>query len=439
MILLPIGRDKAVIQRHAWVTYGILAFYFASFIILAVLHAGEERGFVEDVRAIDILISKYPYVKLPKQLEVIVGPEKYRQLAGNMADRPLNADRKQADAAQKRLDDLAASVVDHYRNLGQLRYSYVPADSSLFKVLVSMWVQFSFLALLGDSLVLFSTAPYLEDVFGRPAFAMLYFAGAFAAAVFYGTYAKDPAVGMFGASGAVSAVVGAFLIRFFNARLEFVFVPFIWRPQHRFRFFVPAWVVIPLWAALQLWASTKQYGGGAIANLGGFAFGAFFATGLKLAKYEEKVVAPEVEKQTTWILNEHLTRALETEDVAAREAELNAFLSVKPANDEELQTALDLIRDAVPASQDARFCAQAAAFADRNLAYDVATIAYERTCQLDPSGPNTVRHLMRLGALKKMSGDVIGARKALISAKSHSTCSAEVRATIDARLSQLQA
>src|SRR5256885_1998051 len=132
MILLPIGRDKAVIQRHAWVTYGILAFYFASFVILALLHAGEERGFVEDVRAI-----------------------------------------------------------------------------------------------VGHCFVLFAPGPYVEDVFGRPAFAMLYFGGAFAAAVFYGNYAKDATAGMFGASGAVSAVAGAFLVRFFNAKLEFFFVPFI--------------------------------------------------------------------------------------------------------------------------------------------------------------------------------------------------------------------
>lgn len=439
MILLPIGRDNAVIQRHAWVTYGIVALYLTVFMIVAVRNAGEERGYIEDVRAIELVLAKYPYLDLPKQLEVIVGKEKYAQLSVHSIPRAARIVRAQDSDAQKRLDDLVVSAVDHYRSLGQLKYAYVPAESSILKVLLSMWVQFSFLAFIGDAFVLFSTAPYLEDVFGRPAFAMLYFAGAFSSAVLYGANTPNPKVGMFGASGAVSAVVGAFLVRFFTARLEFFFIPFLWRPQHRFRFFVPAWVVIPLWAALQLWLATKQYGGAAIANLGGFAFGAFFAGGLMIAKYEQKHVAPAVAKQTTWVLNEHLTRAIETDDPNERERAVAAFFPMKPANDEELQTALDLIRELVSGSSSPQFCAQAAAFADRNRDYDMATIAYDRACQLDPAGANTIRHLLRLGTLKKQSGDVIGARTALMRAKSHSACSAEVRANIDARLAQLQA
>lgn len=434
MILLPIGRDNAVIQRHAWVTYGILATYFTVFAILGVMHAGAERGLIEDARAIEVLLAKHPYLHLPQQLEVIVGKQKFQELKDNMAESPRYM---AASDEQKRLDDLAVSAVDHYRNLG-LQYVFVPAESSLAKVFVSMWVQFSFLALLGDCFVLFSTAPYLEDVFGRPAFAMLYFAGAFAAAVLYAARTSDPKLGMFGASGAVSAVVGAFLIRFYKSKLEFFFMPFIWRPQHGFRFYIPTWVVVPLWAGLQLSVATKQYGGGAVANLGGFAFGAFFALGLRFAKYEQQHVAPAVEKQTTWVLNEHLSRALELTDRDEIERELMAFFPLKAANDEELQTALALVQQALVESSSATFCAQSAAFADRNRAFDVATIGYDRSCQLDPASANTVRHLLRLGTLKKQTGDVIGARTALMRAKSHSDCTAEVRANIEARLAQLQ-
>ena len=439
MFLFPIGRDNAVIQRHAWVTYGILASYFTIFVIAALVHAEQERGFVEDVRASLVVVAQYPYLRLPTQLEILMGKEKYLRLIESQPPRPVYYNYKEASAAQRRLNDLVVSAVDHYRNLGQLKYAYVPSESPIFKVLLSMWVQFSFVAVALDCLVLFSTAPYLEDVFGRPAFALLYFAGAFAAAAVYAAQTKDPSIGMYGASGAVSAVLGAFLVRFFKSRLEFMFVPFIWNPQHGYRFFVPTWVVIPLWAALQLWASTKQYGGAAIVNLGGFAFGASFAAGLRFAKYEEKHVAPTVEKEITWTLNEHLSRAAEATDPKTVQRELTAFLPIKPSNDEELQIALDLIRQALESATSPQFCAQAAAFADRNRAYDVATIAYDRTCQLDPSGANTVRHLVRLGTLKKQSGDVIGARMALMRAKAHNDCPAEVRANIEARLAQLQA
>ena len=439
MILLPIGRDNAVIQRHAWVTYGILCTYFAAFLVIAILHKEQERAYVEDVRAIQLVLAKYPEVALPKQLEVILGKEKYDQLNINSGGvRPLYGGARTYEA-QKRLDELAVSAVEHYRNLGQIRYSYRPDESSMFTVLLSMWVQFSFIAFLGDCFVLFSTAPYLEDVFGRPAFVILYFGGALAAAAIYASFAKDPTIGMYGAAGAVSASVGAFFVRFFKSKLEFFFVPFIWRPQHRYRFFVPAWGAIPFWAALQLWVATKEYGGGAVANLGGFAFGAFFAGGMILSKYEAKHVAPAVAQQTTWMLNEHLVRAAEAIDPILLQGELVKFFPLKPANDEELQTAIDLARQALEDAPPAPFCAQVAAFADRHRAYDLATIAYDRVCQLEPNSPNTLRHLLRLGTLKKQTGDVIGARTALMRAKTHAGCSDEIRSNIDARLAQLRA
>jgi uncharacterized membrane protein len=119
--------------------------------------------------------------------------------------------------------------------------------------------------------------------------------------------------------------------------------------------------------------------------------------------------------------------------------ELMKFFNAKPANEEETQTAVDLTAEAIamPAASP-QFCSQAANFAERTKAFDVAVRAYDRACQLDPNAPLTVRHLVRLGTLKKQIGDVIGARTALMRAKTHSACTEEVRATIEARLAQLK-
>ena len=430
MVLFPIGRDQGVIRRHAWVTYAILALYFAVFATLAVKHAGAERRFVENAHAIDLLIRKDPYVVLPKQLEVIIGREKFQKLQSEMPERPLRGvDPKRLDEAQKRLDDIAVQIVDDYRNIGQLQDAYVPAQSSMFKVFLSMWVQFSFLALIVDCLVLFSTGPYIEDVFGRPAYVLLYVAGAFSSAVVFGSYVNDPNLGLFGAAGAISAVVGAFLVRFYNSKLDMMFLVY--------RFTAPAWLVIVAWAGVQIFYAS-QSSANAIANLGGFAFGVFFAAGLKLAKYEETVVAPHVSNQTTWAMNEHLMRALESDDAATRRSELTAFFAAKTARAEEVETAMELVRESLRDS-DAQFCSQAASFAERNRAFDLALAAYDRACALDPAGANAVRNLMRIGSLKKQAGDVIGARTALMRAKTHAACPADVKATIEARLSQLQA
>jgi membrane associated rhomboid family serine protease len=437
MIFTPIGRDNAVIQRHAWVTYGIMGFYVLMFVIVNISSAGAVRKFTEDVRAIEVLITREPGLNLPKQLEVILGPAKYKELndlAGSPAKRPSDA--------QKRLDGLAVSAVENYRNIGEFKYSFLPIESSIFKVFLTMWVQFSFWVLITDLLVLFSTAPYIEDVFGRPAFAILYLGGAFASAMAYQAWFKNPDMGLFGASGAISAVVGAFLVRFYKSKLEFLFVPLIWRPNWRFRFFIPAFVIIPLWVMLQIFVATRGTGAAAVVNLGGFVFGAFYGACLVATKYEDKHVRPVVAQQTEWVLNDHLTRAFDARDAsdaATMQVELMKFFNAKPANAEETQTAVDLTAEALAMpSASTQFCSQAANFAERNRAFEVAVRAYDRACQLDPSAPLTVRHLLRLGALKKQTGDVIGARTALMRAKTHSACSEEVRATIEARLAQLK-
>lgn len=443
MFLLPIGRDNAVIARHAVVTYGIIGLYVATFAVMAISNASHERGLREDAYAADVIINKYPSVVLPKQLEVIMGKEKFKEVSERLPSATIGGDRKEASAAQQRLDQIAVSAVDHYRHLGQIKYAYFPAESSLFKVLIAMWVQFSFLVVLIDCFLLFSTAPYLEDVFGRPAFAIMYTAGAFAAANAFAATNRIPTLGLYGAAGAVSAVIGAFFVRFFKSKLEFFFVPFLWRPQHRYRFFVPSWVVIPLWAGLQIWESTKETGAGAIVNLGGFVFGVFYAAGLKLAKYEDRHVRPIVAQETEWVLNAHLNSAFDARDAGdtpSMQGYLTRFFVLKPANDEELQTAVDLTHEALSMpGTTVQFCTQAAAFLDRHRRYDVAVVAYDKACQLDPNSAATVRLLVRMSALKKQNGDVIGARTALMRAKSHAACPEDVRATIDARLAQLKA
>ncbi len=204
MILTPIGRDNAVIQRHAWVTYGIVALNVLAFAVVNLITAGAVRKYTEDVYAIEVLISSNPGVILPKQLELLLGKAKFKELSDEMPQMPVQREAKEGWAAQKRLDELAVSAVENYRRIGQFKYSYLPLESSLFKVFISMWVQFSFLALLSECLVLFSTAPYLEDVFGRPAFAILYVGGAFASATAYQAWFKNPQMGLFGASGAVA-------------------------------------------------------------------------------------------------------------------------------------------------------------------------------------------------------------------------------------------
>jgi membrane associated rhomboid family serine protease len=54
-----------------------------------------------------------------------------------------------------------------------------------------------------------------------------------------------------GASGAIAAVMGAYLVRFATSKIQFLFIPILFRPSWNFRFWLPAFVV-PLWFGQQL-------------------------------------------------------------------------------------------------------------------------------------------------------------------------------------------
>ncbi|WP_020115826.1 rhomboid family intramembrane serine protease, partial [Streptomyces canus] len=91
----------------------------------------------------------------------------------------------------------------------------------------------------------------------------------------YAAANADSAQSLVGASGAISAVLGAFLFLFPGARVTSL-LPFLFFLPLRF----PAWVVLPFWAALQWLAAGRASDGPGVAYLAhlvGFGLGLVFA------------------------------------------------------------------------------------------------------------------------------------------------------------------
>jgi membrane associated rhomboid family serine protease len=106
----------------------------------------------------------------------------------------------------------------------------------------------SWLHLMGNLLFLWIFAVNVEDRLGRPQFAAFFLAGGIAAAA--GHVLVDPAseIPMIGASGAISAVLGAYLVLFPRARVQsLVFLVFFYE-----LIAVPAVIVLGFWFLLQL-------------------------------------------------------------------------------------------------------------------------------------------------------------------------------------------
>ena len=146
----------------------------------------------------------------------------------------------------------------------------------------SMFLHGELLHLGGNMLFLWIFGNNVEDAMGHVRYLVFYLLGGFAATALQtfitlsassDTAAEIPNIG---ASGAVSAILGAYLILLPNANvvtLIFVLIIFIRE--------LPAWLFLGAWFALQLWAGgfslvTPETGGGIafFAHIGGFVFGA---------------------------------------------------------------------------------------------------------------------------------------------------------------------
>ncbi|AOR37422.1 rhomboid family intramembrane serine protease [Streptomyces fodineus] len=139
----------------------------------------------------------------------------------------------------------------------------------------ALFVHGSWVHLLGNMLFLFVFGAMTEERMGRVEFTLFYLGCGYLALLGYAAANATSAQSLVGASGAISAVLGAFLYLFPRARVTSL-LPFLFFLPVRF----PAWVVLPLWAALQ-WAAAGQSSGGPgvayLAHLVGFGLGFGYA------------------------------------------------------------------------------------------------------------------------------------------------------------------
>jgi membrane associated rhomboid family serine protease len=147
-------------------------------------------------------------------------------------------------------------------------------------VLYSMFLHGSWMHLIGNMWFLWLFGNNIEDSMTRPRFLVFYLLCGLAAALLQVWAQPNSNIPMVGASGAISGVMGAYLVLFPRVRV-YTFVPL---------FIIMTSVALPAWVMLGYWAALQLVGGlGSLAQLerGGVAFFAHvggFVTGLILVR-----------------------------------------------------------------------------------------------------------------------------------------------------------
>lgn len=146
-----------------------------------------------------------------------------------------------------------------------------------------MFLHGGWLHLAGNVLYLWVFGDEVEEALGQPGFIVFYLLCGIAAAMAQALPDTGSAVTVIGASGAVSGVLGAYLVLHPRAQLAAVVPPFFTVELLR----LPAWVVLLAWFAVQVLlevAGPQVAGGIALrAHIGGFLAGMLLAPIVLLA------------------------------------------------------------------------------------------------------------------------------------------------------------
>jgi membrane associated rhomboid family serine protease len=139
-------------------------------------------------------------------------------------------------------------------------------------ILISMFLHGSLLHLGGNMLFLWIFGNNIEDTLGRAKYLAFYLVGGFVATMAHILVQPQSTIPTIGASGAIAAVMGAYLAWFPNVRIRTLFIFFF----VLFRDISAKWLLL-FWFFSQFLEGVNPNSGVAwMAHVGGFAFGLLF-------------------------------------------------------------------------------------------------------------------------------------------------------------------
>lgn len=294
-----------------WATFVIMALCFLIHFIVDKNQDKVNNALQNELTVMIQYFVTHPYLEFDPELErLFLRDEQARQELSVFRE---TIDRSQLDEEtvkqeQEEFNRIMGNIKSIVFGLPYLKWGFIPAKGNNVGLFTYMFLHGDWLHLIGNLLFLYLCAPFIEDAWGKLVYIPFYVLGGIFAAFMYGVHYPHFSGPLIGASGAVSAAMGAFLVRFFKTKIDFIFISFFVRVN----FAAPAWLMLPLWLVMEfLNARTMDNlerigssGGGGVAHwahIWGFVFGVVAALALRFMKYEEKYVNPVVEAESTFV------------------------------------------------------------------------------------------------------------------------------------------
>jgi membrane associated rhomboid family serine protease len=256
--LIPI-RDENPTTRRAWLTLTLIALNAAAFLLWQPTFASGQTADEEQ------LLFFYCNAEIPWEVT------HQENLAQGGAEAVAAIDAEPVGVPGRVLQDVLQGEVAGFDGC--------PDKSWFLSVFVAMFLHGGWLHIVGNMLFLWVFGNNVEDRMGPVVYLPFYLAGGIAAAAAQIATSPDSTVPNLGASGAVAAVLGAYLVMFPRHRVLSL-VPIFFFLQ---LIELPAIVVLGFWFVLQLFngvgSITSEVAGGVayFAHVGGFVLGVVVA------------------------------------------------------------------------------------------------------------------------------------------------------------------
>jgi membrane associated rhomboid family serine protease len=175
--------------------------------------------------------------------------------------------------------------------------AHIVAGHRWITILTAMFMHGGWMHIIGNMVFLWAFGPEIEDAMGPIRYLAFYLLGGIVASVAQIAAMSNSTVPNLGASGAIAAVMGAFLITYPRDKIR-TLLPLGWFITVTV---IPASVLIGIWFLIQLFSQVgsvvaAQSGGGVayMAHVGGFIFGAIAA---KLFEDPRRIAAQSVSRE----------------------------------------------------------------------------------------------------------------------------------------------
>ena len=309
-MLIPLRHESMEGRRWPVVTFALIAFNLLVFLGTHWKIEAQEPERREVRMHVIVLAATHPELKMPQDVEKFV--DEVKSKTPEAVWKQLSSTRRKAEDAwdlqirevddpeqlQAEMDTLAQRFAEDQKNSILENYAFVPAHAKPLAYLTSMFMHIGWFHLIGNMWFLWLAGFILEDRWGRVIYPIFYILAGIIASIFHAMFYPASLAPALGASGAVAALMGGFLVRFPKLKIEMLWYMLIFR----IRFKAPAYWLLPLWLLMEIFYGTlfgQASGVAHWAHIGGFIFGVLGALVIARTGLEHKANAV-IEDKIGW-------------------------------------------------------------------------------------------------------------------------------------------